>query len=99
MANNKVVSHSEREIYDGALSLMQQMVGDFEDWLEYWGVDYKNLPEDEKFSLKYYPVEIVRELFLSGTGHDGGASTRLKCRELGIDADKLVEFSFEDSDE
>lgn len=89
-----VTSHSEKEIYDGCIFLMNSLVKDFYEYLDFIGVETGSLLEEEQFVINRYPTEIVRSLFLSGTGHDGGASTRLKCRELGIDEDTMVEFNF-----
>lgn len=85
-------SHSERQIYDNCLNLMKDLVGKFEEYLEFIEVDIDDYPA---FGDNLYPEEIVSRLFLSGTAHSGGASSRAKCRELGIDYDKTVYIGFE----
>jgi len=42
---------------------------------------------------------IVQELFLFGTSHSGGTSTRAKCKQLGVDSSDEIEFSFGDDEE
>ena len=92
-----VKSHSEKEIYQGCIRLMRRMVDYFEEYLYIIGMDPENLMEDEKFSVAFSNFEIVQDLFLYGTSHSGGTSTRKKCRELGLDDSHLVEFLFKDS--
>ena len=49
---------------------------------------------DEHFKVCYTNAEIVNRLLLSTTTHSGGTSTRQKCKELGLDSSKSIEFSF-----
>ena len=87
-------SHSEKEIYEACIDLMNNLVDEFRDYLDFLDIDVSSLSEEEQFCLNMPPTEIVRKLFLSHTSHSGGASTRAKCNELGIDTDKWVQFSF-----
>ena len=48
---------------------------------------------DCKMGFSYSYFELVQQLFLMGTNHSGGTSTRAKCRELGVDAGEAVDFS------
>ena len=88
-------SHSEREIFDGCVALMQELTGHFERYLEYIGVDIKGEDDEERFGVKFYNTVIVERLFLWNTSHSGGTSQRLKCRELGIDDAGTVTFEDE----
>ncbi len=93
-------SHSEKEIYEGCLALMDELVKDFSDYLEYIGVDLSDYSEDEQFGVRKTPAEIVERLFLWGTSHSGGTSQRMKCKELGIDdAYEPIWFGFDESRE
>ena len=87
-------SHGEAAVYKGCLDLMEKMVDYFHEYLDYIGYDVSEADPDERFLVSFYPTEIVRKLFLSGTGHDGGTSCRMKCKELGIEADKPIKFDF-----
>lgn len=88
-------SHSESDIYKGCIALMQELMGRFEDYLDFIGLDPKEANEEERFATYFYPTQIVEKLFLWNTHHSGGTSQLLKCKELGIDTDKTV--IFEDS--
>lgn len=94
-------SHDEKHILKYCISLMQELVGKFEEWYEYvHGEDaIKELCEDEKFCYRMSYFNIVQELFLFGTSHSGGTSTRAKCEQLGVDSSDEIEFSFEDDEE
>lgn len=94
----ETTSHSERAIYDGCIELMQNLVDEFYDYLDYLGYDICELEEDEKFNYSMTPVQIVRKLFLQHTRHSGGNSTRMKCAELGIDLDDEVVFCWDDAE-
>lgn len=89
-----VQSHSEKEIYDGCIRILRQMVRFFEEYLEAMDIYQEDLAEEERFSVALSNFEIVQNLFLYGTTHSGGASTRQKCKELGLNDDELVEFGF-----
>ena len=92
-------SHSEKEIYDGCIALMESLVGQFEDYLEFLGVDLNEIPEDEKFRANFSNMTIVESLFLMHTSHSGGTSQAMKCKELGIDPCERVEFSFSEPED
>lgn len=86
-ADDMTSSHSESAVYKGCLDLMGKMVEYFYEYLEFVGYDVEKEDPDERFLVSFMPTEIVRKLFLSGTGHDGGTSCRMKCKELGIEAE------------
>lgn len=86
-------SQSEREIYDGCIALMQELMGLFEDYLDFIGLPTpEEISEEESFATYFYPTQIVERLFLWNTRHSGGTSQHLKCKELGIDSSKPVIF-------
>lgn len=86
-------SHSEADIYKGCIALMQELMGRFEDYLDYIGLDAPtNANREEQFATYFYPAHIVERLFLWNTHHSGGTSQLLKCKELGIDSDRTVVF-------
>ncbi len=91
--NNMTASHSERDIFDGCISLMQRLVKDFRDYLEFIDVDVNDMDEDEKFGIAYPVTEIVRTLFLAQTSHSGGTSSRMKLEELGVE-NNYIKFGF-----
>lgn len=94
-------SHDEKHILKYCISLMRELVGKFEEWYEYvHGEDaIKELCEDEKFCYRMSYFNIVQELFLFGTSHSGGTSTRAKCEQLCVDSSDEIEFSFGDDEE
>lgn len=86
-------SHSEVEIYKGCVSLMQELMGRFEEYLDFIGVEPgEDYDDEERFCTQFYPTQIVERLFLWHTSHSGGTSQHLKCQELGIDTDETVIF-------
>lgn len=85
-------SHGEVDVYKGCIALMQELMDRFEEYLDFIGLDPKQAEDEECFSTYFYPAHIVERLFLWNTGHSGGTSQRLKCRELGIDDNKTVIF-------
>ena len=89
-------SHSEKEIYEGCLSLMEGLMDEFYGYLEFLGVDLKEYPEDERFKLDINPTDIMYSLFLRRTSHSGGTSCRMKCKELGVDPYKAVKYDYSD---
>lgn len=93
-------SHDEKHILKYCISLMQELVGKFEEWYEYvHGEDaIKELCEDEKFCYRMSYFNIVQELFLFGTSHSGGTSTRAKCEQLGVDSSEEIEFDWSDEE-
>ena len=75
-------SHSELEIYNGCISLMNELCGRFQEWCRYNDIDISD-PETA-FCTTFYPTQIVERLFLRKTRHSGGTSCRMKLEELGI---------------
>ncbi|GEM_PF-4385214 len=88
-----VASHSEKEIVSGCITLMERLKNEFGEYLDFVGFEPEC--EEERFSVGFHYNEIIRTLLLSGTSHSGGASTAKKCRELGFDYSKMVEFEIE----
>ena len=91
--------HTDRQIYDGCIHLMQKMVDYFQEYLEYLGYDLDKLDEDERFAVEISNMEIVRWLFLFHTRNSGGCSTRDFCEKIGIDDSEVVKFEFERDEE
>lgn len=89
-----IESHSEQKIVECCIDLMQELVNEFEKYIDYIDIDLTELPNDEHFKVCYTNAEIVNRLLLSTTTHSGGTSTRQKCKELGLDSSKSIEFSF-----
>lgn len=89
-----IESHSEQKIVECCIELMQELVNEFEKYIDYIDIDLSELPDDEHFKVCYTNAEIVNKLLLSATTHSGSTSTRQKCKELGLDSSKSVEFSF-----
>jgi hypothetical protein len=91
--------HTDRQIYDGCIHLMQKMVDYFREYLEYLGYDLDKLDEDDRFAVGISNMEIVRWLFLFHTRNSGGCSTRDFCEKIGIDDSDVVTFEFERDEE
>lgn len=86
-----IPTHGERRILQGCIGLMEELTGQFEDYLEYMGI--KPESEEERFSAGMTYFHIVNRLFLWHTHHSGGTSTAAKCHELGIkDSSQTVRF-------
>lgn len=96
IAEKELESHDEKYILKYCISLMQELVGKFEEWYEYvHGEDaIRELDEVERFYYRMSYFSIVQELFLFRTSHSGGTSTRAKCKQLGVDWRDGIEFSF-----
>lgn len=92
-------SHSEKDIYEGCLALMNELTDRFYEYLEFLEVDLSEYPEEEQFDATFNTTEIVERLFLWRTYHSGGTSQRMKCEELGIDPWKEVHFKFDTDEE
>lgn len=86
-------SHCERDIYDGCIYLMRELLRQVYEWFEIIGLDISELDSDEQFATSFYTTEIVERLFLWNTGHSGGTSQRLKLKELNINDDAVM-FDF-----
>lgn len=93
-----IEKHTDRQIYDGCIHLMQKMVDYFQEYLEYLGYDLDKLDEDDRFAVGISNMEIVRWLFLLHTRNSGGCSTRDFCEKIGID-DSEIKFEFERDEE
>ncbi|MBR3646213.1 MAG: hypothetical protein IKN54_07315 [Lachnospiraceae bacterium] len=83
-------SHSEKEILNGCIALMQELNDRFVEYLDF--MDVKPECDDEKWGTSFSYFEIVQRLFLHKTLHSGGTSTRLKIAELGFCDPKDVKF-------
>jgi len=98
-STDSVKSHSEKQILEGCIALIDEMVGYFREYLDF--IDFTPEYDEEKqpFCMSYF--HIVNRLFLWDTSHCGGTSTRAKCHELGIDdSSKTVKFElWEDEEE
>jgi hypothetical protein len=96
IVEKELESHDEKYILKYCISLMQELVGKFEEWYEYvHGEDaIRELDEVERFYYRMSYFSIVQELFLFRTSHSGGTSTRAKCKQLGVDWRDGIEFSF-----
>lgn len=83
-SEDAVKSHSEKDILNMCISLLDEMVGYFGRYMEWIG--YEPTEEEKEcgyFGMTYF--HIVQKLFLYHTTHSGGCSTLRKCYELGID--------------
>lgn len=96
IVEKELESHDEKYILKYCISLMQELVGKFEEWYEYvHGEDaIRELDEEERFYYRMSYFSIVQELFLFRTSHSGCTSTRAKCKQLGVDWSDGIEFSF-----
>ena len=96
--DDAVKSHSEKQILEGCIALIDEMVGYFREYLDF--IDFTPEYDEEKqpFCMSYF--HIVNRLFLWHTSHCGGTSTRAKCHELGIDdSSKTVKFELLEDEE
>lgn len=98
--NKELESHDEKHILECCISLMQEMVNEFAEWYRWQhGEDaIKELDEEERFCFRESHFRIVQKLFLSGTHHSGGTSTRAKCEQLGVDSSEEIEFDWSDEE-
>lgn len=92
-----IESHSEKEIYEACIKLMQSLTKDFKDYLDYLEINLEDTNEEEQFCIMYSSRELVNKLFLTHTDHSGATSTQQKCEELGIDPYTFVSFSFDEN--
>lgn len=90
----KLEKHTDQQIYEGCIYLMQEMVNYFREYLEYIGIDIDEIDEDEQFAISIPNAEIVGWLFLAHTRNCGGTSTRELCEKIGIDYGEYVKFEF-----
>lgn len=98
--NKELESHDEKHILECCISLMQEMVNEFAEWYRWQhGEDaIDELDEEERFCFRKSYFRIVQELFLLGTNHSGGTSTRAKCEQLGVDSAEEIEFDWSDEE-
>lgn len=96
MPSEYITTHSDKEIVQNCIRLMDSMLGEFTEYLDYICADNDEMPFECKFSY----AEIVSKLLLRGTSHSGGTSTMAKCSELGFDPSEQVVFiTKEDKDD
>ena len=76
--NKELESHDEKHILECCINLMQEVVNEFAEWYRWQhGEDaIEELDEQERFCFRKSYFSIVQELFLLGTNHSGGTSTR-----------------------
>ena len=98
--NKELESHDEKHILECCISLMQELVNEFAEWYRWQhGEDaIEELGEEERFCFRKSYFRIVHELFLLGTNHSGGTSTRAKCEQLGVDSSEEIEFDWSDEE-
>lgn len=98
--NKELESHDENHILECCISLMQEMVNEFAEWYRWQhGEDaIEELDKEERFCFRKSYFRIVQELFLLGTTHSGGTSTRAKCEQLGVDSAEEIEFDWSDEE-
>ncbi len=98
--NKELESHDEKHILECCISLMQEMVNEFAEWYRWQhGEDViEELDEENRFCFRKSYFSIVQELFLLGTNHSGGTSTRAKCEQLGVDSAEKVKFEWVDEE-
>ena len=99
--DKELESHEEKYILHYCISLMQELVGCFEEWYRWVHGEnaIEELSEEERFCYNMSYFHIVQELFLFRTYHSGGTSTMAKCKQLGVDSSENVEFKFEEGEE
>lgn len=99
--DKELESHEEKYILHYCISLMQELVGCFEEWYRWVHGEnaIEELSEEEKFCYNMSYFHIVQELFLFSTYHSGGTSTMAKCRQLGVDSSENVEFKFSEEED
>lgn len=98
--NEELESHDEKHILECCISLMQELVNEFAEWYRWQHGEnaIEELDEEERFCFKKSYFIIVQELFLLGTNHSGGTSTRAKCEQLGVDSSEEIEFDWSDEE-
>ena len=98
--DKELESHDEKHTLKSCISLMQEMVNEFAEWYRWQHGEnaIEELDEEELFCIRKTYFRIVQELFLLGTNHSGGTSTRAKCEQLGVDWSEEIEFGWSDED-
>jgi hypothetical protein len=85
-------SHSEKDIVEKCIELMEDVHSNMMEYMEIMGVQHT----EGRPTLTYTYFKIVQKLLLSRTRHAGGTSTRLKCKQLGIES--FEEFTIGESE-
>nr|DAT89365.1 MAG TPA: hypothetical protein [Caudoviricetes sp.] len=90
----------KKHILKCCISLMQEMVNEFAEWYRWQhGEDaIEELDKEERFCFRKSYFRIVQELFLLGTNHSGGTSTRAKREQLSVDSAEEIEFDWSDEE-
>ena len=98
--NKELESHDEKHTLECCISLMQELVNEFAEWYRWQhGEDaIEGLDEEERFCFRKSYFCVVQELFLLGTNHSGGTSTRAKCEQLGVDSAEEIKFDWSDEE-
>lgn len=98
--DKELESHDEKHILESCLGLMQEMVNEFAEWYTWQHGEeaIDELDEEERFCIRKTYFRIVQELFLLGTNHSGGTSTRAKCEQLGVDWGEEISFDWSDEE-
>ncbi len=79
-------SHSEKDIVEACIGLMESVHGRMMEYMEMMDVEHtEGIPV-----LNYSYFEIVQTLLLQRTRHSGGTSTRAKCEQLGFDSYETI---------
>lgn len=55
----RIRSHSETEIVNGCIALMQELVGEFEDYLDFMNIAPES--EEERFAVNFSYFHIVQQ--------------------------------------
>lgn len=92
----ELASHSEKDIVEACIGLMEGVHGRMMEYMEMMDVEHtEGVPV-----LNYSYFEIVQTLLLMRTGHSGGTSTRAKCEQLGLDSfEEIIIGEREDGDD
>ena len=80
-SNKRLESHSEKEILNSCIESMKDMYKQFNEY-----------SENNEFEFNITYGELVNKLFLSKTTHSGGVDTINKCKQLGVDYSKGIDF-------
>ena len=98
--NKELESHDEKHILKYCIGLMQEMADEFAEWYKWiHGEDaISEIDEEERFCVRKSYFRIVQKLFLVGTRHSGGTSTRAKCKQLGVDSSAEIIFDWSDEE-
>jgi len=86
----ELTSHSEKDIVEGCIALMENVHQNMLEYMEHMGFEYDSENKEEVPQFVYSYFEIVQRLLLNRTSHSGGTSTRKKCEKLGFDSCKTV---------